>query len=235
MKKLYLLFGLAFLGCSSPSSETGVKKESYPREAVEVQNPGIPNTAANAKFAAAQPTENKPEGSQEEFTSESSKIAHEFYQWYASAINGDATYEYQPKFVADNNGMLSVDYSKYIANLRRFRFSEKLIESEVKKYEECAKNLKGVKFSEKDKQLSDLEDYEKKGCDFFNYYRWIMDMETFDGSRIIEENIKGDSSFVKVQPYNFNKNTNKYFYWDKTAKVTLKKEEKGWEITNIEI
>lgn len=233
MKKLYLIFSLAFLSCSSPSSETGVKKESNPKEASEVHNSGMLDTAATSKLPAAQQTDNKSESPQEEFASESSKIAHDFYQWYATAINGDATDEYQPKFVADKNGMLSVDYSKYIANLKRLRFSEKLIESEVEKYEKCAKNLKDVKFSEKDKQLSDLEDYEKKGCDFFNYYRWVMDMETYDGSRIIEENIKGDSSIVKVQPYNFNNNTNKYFYWDKTAKVTLKKKENGWEITNI--
>jgi hypothetical protein len=116
---------------------------------------------------------------------DSTKIIHfvnEFYNWYILAIK---EMNHTPQFVETENGMTSLDLSKYIDNLKTYRFSDSLIIKEKESYLKCIENLKTVRFSDFNKtEFWGLGDYEDACCDFGNCYRWIGSQESISGIRI---------------------------------------------------
>ena len=114
------------------------------------------------------------------------QIVNEFYNWYISAIKERNWTDYMPKFVETEDGMTSLDFSIYIENLKKYRFSDSLIIKEKESYSICIENLRTIKFSDFDKTVfTTLDEYEEACCDFGNSFRWTGGMEPVDGMRII--------------------------------------------------
>lgn len=160
----------------------------------------------------------------------------DFYNWYFSAIKAQTTDEYQPKIVADKNGMATLDVLQYVQNLRTHYFSEDLIDKEIAAYQECIKNLETIKYDTIGRAFSDIGDYSEKGCDFFNYYRWTLEMDPIDGVSIVDvTTLPGSKLIVKGRFYNFNDKTKEYSYWNKYCFVMLRQTNGMWKIENIDI
>ena len=119
---------------------------------------------------------------------DSTKIVHfvnEFYNWYIAAIRKENYSDYMPRFVETENGMTTLDLSKYIDNLKTYSFSDSLIIKEKESYLKCIESLRTVRFSDFGKTIFfGLEDYENACCDFGNCYRWIGSQESIYGIRI---------------------------------------------------
>ncbi|MBC5773585.1 hypothetical protein H8S95_05875 [Pontibacter sp. KCTC 32443] len=223
---IFILLALVLFGCNSSSS-----KEA--EEPVAAERAHIKESADGSNAPISQANEQKAEKPINTFTSEPSIIAEDFFDWYAGVTNNQETNEYQAKFVADKEGMMTLDYTQYIANLRRLHFSEELINQEVENYSNCINSIKSFKYAEREKHLEEIEDYESIGCDFFNSFRWTKSMDNFDGARVIGEEIKGNSAEVKVQLYNYDAGKKEFYYWNEPYMVKLKKDNGKWEIVNL--
>jgi len=163
-------------------------------------------------------------------------VVIDFYKWYFSVIESGQIEEYQPIFVADSVGMTTLDMGKYINNLRLYNFTDSLINSEITSYQNCIKEVSKTKFNELNDKLPDLDDYKKIGCDFFNIYRWIMDVEPMSGIEILETiTIDENKIIIKGQFFRGDEMTKNRNYWNKFLYVALNKENNTWKINQIEI
>src|SRR6188768_450561 len=106
-------------------------------------------------------------------------ISSDFFRWYISASSNHSNGECFPVFVQDKNGMTTLDYSKYIKNLKDLSFSDSLIAKEKSSYQVCIDNLAKVKYSDFLK-FEDLDDFESRNCDFTNYYHWTGGQEMYE-------------------------------------------------------
>ena len=143
---IFILLTLILFGCNSSAS-----KEA--EEPIAAGSTRIEESADVSNAPISQANEQKAEKPNNAFTSEPSRIAKYFFDWYAGVTNSQDTNEYQAKFVADKEGMMTLDYSQYIANLRRLHFSEELINQEVESYSTCINSIKGFKYAEREKHL----------------------------------------------------------------------------------
>jgi len=163
-------------------------------------------------------------------------VVIDFYKWYFSVIESGQIEEYQPIFVADSVGMTTLDMGKYINNLRLYNFTDSLINSEITSYQNCIKEVSKTKFNELNDKLPDLDDYKKIGCDFFNIYRWIMDVEPMSGIEILETiTIDENKIIIKGQFFRGDEMAKNRNYWNKFLYVALNKENNTWKINQIEI
>jgi len=163
-------------------------------------------------------------------------VVIDFYKWYFSVIESGQIEEYQPIFVADSVGMTTLDMGKYINNLRLYNFTDSLINSEITSYQNCIKEVSKTKFNELNDKLPDLDDYKKIGCDFFNIYRWIMDVEPMSGIEILEKiTIDENRIIIKGQFFRGDEMAKDRNYWNKFLYVALNKENNTWKINQIEI
>lgn len=163
-------------------------------------------------------------------------VVIDFYKWYFSVIESGQIEEYQPIFVADSVGMTTLDMGKYINNLRLYNFTDSLINSEITSYQNCIKEVSKTKFNELNDKLPDLDDYKKIGCDFFNIYRWIMDVEPMSGIEILEKiTIDENRIIIKGQFFRGDEMAKDRNYWNKFLYVALNKEKNTWKINQIEI
>lgn len=152
------------------------------------------------------------------------QIVNEFYDWYISAI--DKCDVFMPQFVKANNDMTILDFSQYSENLRKYRFSDALIQKEKESYSKCIENLKTVQFSEFGKTVFlNLDDFAETCCDFGNRFRWIGGMEPPDGIRIRDvQFISVDTAVVSIDyaEYFFDEEANKgYVYFSKESNNEL--------------
>jgi len=163
------------------------------------------------------------------------QIVNGFYDWYLTSIKEKKYSDFKPKFVESKNGMTTLDYSKYLDNLKVHRFSDSLINKERQSYSDCIENLGKVKYSDFQKTtFTDLDEYEQANCDFGNYYRWTGGQEPIDGIRIKTIDIlKNEMAIVSIEYYEFDSIKNTKHYWGKN-KLTLKKVENDWLIENID-
>ena len=72
------------------------------------------------------------------------QIVNEFYDWYISAIKEGNCADFNPIFVESEDGMTTLDLSKYIENLKTYKFSDSLITKEKESYSKCIENLKTI-------------------------------------------------------------------------------------------
>ncbi|MBO9698633.1 MAG: hypothetical protein J7604_00420 [Sporocytophaga sp.] len=163
-----------------------------------------------------------------------SRIVSDFYTWYLNAINNEKHNEYMPRFIANESGMTTIDYSNYIKNLKKYYISDSLIIKEIKSYQACKENLKFVKYSDFEIKFNDLDEFERAQCDFGNYYRWIGGQEPIGGIRIKEiQYINTEKALVTVDYYDINdKDSNKFFYGEN--KVGLIKIKNQWYIDSVD-
>lgn len=163
-------------------------------------------------------------------------VVVDFYKWYFGVIESGQIEEYQPIFVADSAGMTALDMNKYIKNLKLYNFSDSLINHEVASYQSCIKEIGKIKFNELNDKFPNLDDYKNIGCDFFNIYRWLMDVEPMNGVDIIETiKINENKIIIKGQFFRGDEKTKDKSYWNKFLYVSLNNENNTWKIDQIEI
>lgn len=160
------------------------------------------------------------------------KIVQDFYNWYSGKIITDNQSEYQPKFAQDKNGYVTLDFSGYVQNLKRFKFTDRLIKQEIDNYKTCTDNLKKIKYSDFETKLSDLSDFEKIECAFFNTNRWTKTMENFTGVELSKSTIKKDKVFIFGRI--FERTPVETYYYGNVI-ITLVKINNQWMIDEIEI
>ena len=163
-------------------------------------------------------------------------VVTDFYKWYFEVIESGQIEEYQPIFVADSTGMATLNMDKYIKNLRFYNFTDSLINHEITSYQNCIKEVSKTKFDELNDKYPNLDDYKNIGCDFFNIYRWLMDVEPMNGVEIIETiKVNENKIIVKGQFFRGSDITKDKSYWNKNLYVSLNKENSIWKIDQIEI
>jgi len=163
------------------------------------------------------------------------QIVNDFYEWYIKAIKEKQYPEYKPIFIESENGMTTLDYSKYIENLSKLNFSDSLIFREKQSYEECIRNLKNVKYKDFQKTVfTNIDDYEQVDCDFFNYNRWIGGQESIDGIRITKIDFKTKNcALISIEYYELDPMVNEKFFWGRNTLTMIRLNQK-WLIDNID-
>ncbi|ALD20482.1 hypothetical protein AM218_03675 [Hymenobacter sp. DG25A] len=150
-------------------------------------------------------------------------------------IEQDQTTEFQPIFAADTRGMMTLDLTRYLANLRRLHFSEKLIQSEKDSYNTCINNLRTIPFTRRDSVLADVVEYENRDCAFFDSYRWTKTMDVYNGIQLLQTLTDGDSAKVKVMIYEAYPDSQgvKKRVWETPFTVQLVRTNETWQIDDI--
>jgi hypothetical protein len=161
------------------------------------------------------------------------KIVNDFFNWYIGVIKTNNSVEFMPQFVESDQGMTTLDFSKYLENLRKYQFSDSLIESERLKYQECISHIEKVKYSDFKNTWTDLDDFESTNCDFANTYRWTGGLEPIDCIKIVDLKILSNQiGIVQLKFCGIDSNDKEYFWGKKT--VTLEKQKDNWKIIKID-
>lgn len=102
-----------------------------------------------------------------------------FYSWYIDMIKNDRLdIDFNPGFVKKEDGMTTLDFSRYEQGLRKFKFTEDFIKKKIYDFKTCFDNLASVPFDEFIKY--ELDEHEKLRCDFSSYYEWTGGQEPVD-------------------------------------------------------
>lgn len=161
------------------------------------------------------------------------EIANNFFNWYIGVTKTNNSIEFMPQFAENDKGMTTLDFSKYIENLRKYQFSDSLIKSEILTYQECLSHIEKVKYSEFKASWTDLDDFESTNCDFANSYRWTGGMEPIDCIRIVDlKIISNQTGLVQLKFCGIDSNDKEYFWGKKT--VILEKQNDNWKIIKID-
>jgi len=161
------------------------------------------------------------------------KIVNNFFNWYIGVTKMNNSIEFMPQFVESDEGMTILDFSKYFENLRKYQFSDSLIESERLTYQECISHLEKVKYSDFKVTWTDLDNFESTNCDFANSYRWTRGMEPIDCIRIVDlKIISNETGLVQIKFCGIDSDDKEILWGKKT--VTLKKQNNNWKITKID-
>lgn len=161
------------------------------------------------------------------------KIVNNFFNWYIGEIKTNNGVEFMPQFVESNQGMTTLDFSKYLKNLRQYQFSDSLIESERLTYLECTSHLEKVKYLDFKSSWTDLDDFESTDCDFANSYRWTGGMEPIDCIRIVDLKMTSNQTGVVQLKFCGIDSNNKEYFWGKKT-VILEKQYDNWKIVKID-
>ena len=160
------------------------------------------------------------------------KTVSNFFDWYINAIKQKKYSEFQPSFVESKSGMTTLNFTEYFTILAKNGFSDPLIIKEKASYQRCIVNLENIRYIDFKTKFTDLDDFERMGCDFTNYYRWIGGQEPIDGIRIKSFQFNGsDSVTVLIDNYNIGEGVN--YYWGNKV-VTLIKIADNWKINSID-
>ena len=166
---------------------------------------------------------------QKEITS----LVNEFFSWYIQCTKKHNEI-FMPEFGKDKNGRATLHFDKYIDNLKRYHFSDSLIQKEIASYEPCLKNLQKTPYDEFQK-WDGLDQYEMSNCDFGNQYRWSGGQEPIDTVKIVEFVQLDESNYtLKSARGGFISPEEGYSY---TNDITLNviKQKGVWKINNIDI
>ncbi|MBN2596637.1 MAG: hypothetical protein JXR82_07640 [Marinifilaceae bacterium] len=161
------------------------------------------------------------------------KTTKDFYDWYIYSTRNDKSIENRPDFIITANGIVCLDYSNYIANLKQYKFSDSLINIEILSYKNCDDNLKNISKTEW-AHFDDIDDFEKIDCGFPNSYKWIGGQEMCDGIRINKVDFINEKTCVVTIEY-YSINSDKYSYWGNNTRIKLIKDQNSWKIQDIDI
>ena len=161
------------------------------------------------------------------------KTTQDFFKWYIETVKSRKTNEYQPIFIADNNGMTTLDFSEYFENLRKLSFTESFIETERKQYQECLDHLKKIEFKIFNSEFDDLDEFENIKCDFSNRLKWTGGQEIVDGFEIKEVSFI-NQDYSSVEGVFFFLNSDKTKSYIGKRKILLRKTNEVWKIDRIE-
>ena len=163
------------------------------------------------------------------------KVVIDFYNWYIKVVSHTIIDIYQPEFVKNKNGMSTLDFNKYIMNLKQKKFSDGFIKNIIDNYKPCFDNLKKIPY---DTLLSydNIDSYSKINCDFFDSNQWFDGMMDCPiGTDIIKveylENNRGLKVSIKFYDYKSDSTTS---YWSfPKVEVNVIKLNGNWKIDNI--
>jgi hypothetical protein len=163
------------------------------------------------------------------------QVISDFYTWYINSIKEHKNLDYQPEFIESTGGKTTLDLDNYLKNLKKYAFSDSLIQTETLSYKDCINKLATVKFSDFKKTVFvALDEYEQYRCDFSNYYRWIGGQEICDGITIDDlQFTNGKKCEVRIKKFTLT-NNNDYFWWSNTINVICIRTHNGWKINSIE-
>jgi len=161
-----------------------------------------------------------------------SKLTTIFFHWYMKNATKKKNGEIYPRFVKSENGMTTLEYRKYFKNLKKYSFSDSLIEQEKLSYKVCIDNLAKVKYSDF-LQFDGLADFEERDCDFTNYYRWIGGQEMFEGYTLTRIQFDNNQALVSGFLYDNKYECNDVKGLKKEIVVTLIRQENKWVILKI--
>ena len=131
------------------------------------------------------------------------------------------------------NNRYGLDFTNYLANLKKFKFSDSLIGQEKTHYLECEKSVAKMTKDE----LSRLEgsyEYNRIGCGFDNSYRWIGGQELCDGVRVNDIHFNDKRNCTVLVEY-FSINGSEKSFWGNSVYVNLSKASGEWLISNINL
>lgn len=157
----------------------------------------------------------------------------DFYNWYSKAITHHNNLEIQPQFTEDSHGFTTLDFSTYVKSMKRFNFTDRLINVEISRFNQCLENLLKIEFKTFNAIFDDLSDYENINCDFFNINRWIMSMENFTGVEISKSSINKNECKVYGRIFEEAETNSRYYHGN--VVVTLLNINDTWMIDNIEL
>lgn len=162
------------------------------------------------------------------------KITNDFFDWYISAISGKVKSDFQPRFIENTDGMITLDFKEYFENLKKHNFSDELIKKEKDSYNDCIENIETVKYSDFKTQFTDLDQFENIGCDFENYYRWTGGQEPIQGVRIKTVTKESENMAIVIVEYFFDNGENYGLtYWGNN-KISFRRIKGDWKIDSID-
>lgn len=159
-----------------------------------------------------------------------SAIANNFFRWYISQSYIKIDGEVNPKFVKSSNGMTTLDFEPYISNLKKYGFSDSLVELEKASYATCLQNLARVPYPDF-LRFDDLDDFESRGCDFTNYYRWTGGQEIMTDYAV--KRVESDQNQAAVYGILYNAPLQPGNYRQHIV-VRLQKQADAWKIIGID-
>ncbi|MDA3867573.1 MAG: hypothetical protein PF489_12620 [Salinivirgaceae bacterium] len=161
------------------------------------------------------------------------RIVFEFYDWYIMSILEKNYSEITPQFVENEKGFTTLDFSKYLNNLRFYNFSDSLIEMERQTYNDCISNLEKVEYSTFLSEWIDLDYFESSNCDFSNSFRWIGGMEPIECIKFTDTKLQSDNrGIVRLEFCNKDSNGESIYWGNK--EVILERQNEKWKIMQIE-
>lgn len=161
------------------------------------------------------------------------KIVNDFYEWYIYSTREEENAENRPIFIVDENETVRLDFSKYLQNLRKFNFSDSLINKEILDYKNCEENLKKIT-KEEFAGFDDIFDFENIDCAFDNSYKWIGGQEMCDGIRISSIEFS-DSRNCNIEIEYYSLNGSEKSFWGNKTRILLQKIDGDWKINNLKL
>ena len=129
--------------------------------------------------------------------------------------------------------MTTLDFSRYFGNLRKYNFSESLIEKEKQFFQACVDNLEKVKYSEFQQEFVNLDDFIATKCDFNNRYNWIGGQEPVDSFKLGKVYFENEKAIIEVEFVDIELAVNKQYHHGDN-KVFLTKINNEWKIDGFE-
>lgn len=152
-----------------------------------------------------------------------------FYSWYIGIIRDHKlNKDFNPSFVKKDDGMTTLDFTKYKDGLRRYKFTEDFIQRKISDYKSCIDNLNKIPF-DKFSQFTDLDDFVNINCDFGNTYEWTGGMEPKDTAELTSLKLIDETTIVAQLDFV------SYGSPDGSATVTLTIHKKEWLIDNLRL
>lgn len=163
------------------------------------------------------------------------KTMTNFFGWYIDAIKQNKQLDFQPEFVKSKNGMTTLSFDRYFANLQKMGVSDSMLSKTKALYKACIDNLEKIDYKTFTKNTTDLDDFEKIDCSFSNQYMWIGGQEPIDGIRIIGVGIDdGNTAIVLIGYFNYSSDGHTKHFFGRN-KLTLVKMIGLWKIDSMTV
>jgi hypothetical protein len=148
-----------------------------------------------------------------------------FYTWYIDVAKDRQPMDgFSPVFARKENGMTTLDFGRYKETLLKYQFTGGFIQRKVNEYAQCVDSLAKIPF-DKFSLFTDLDDFERIGCDFGNRYEWTGGQEARDKAELISLKLMDQKTIIG----------NVGFKPDGNAVVTFRKIGKRWRVDDIKI
>ena len=112
------------------------------------------------------------------------KLALNFYIWYADGMKKDTLRPFDPVFIKDANGYTALDFSSFEKDMQKLNFTDDYIKRVKDHYSYCIENLKGLPY-DSIMLLKEPERINMMRCNFIQDHLWNYSMFKISGAEII--------------------------------------------------